>query len=258
MTRMMNPLMRLAFGLILLLSVLGRVVIPATNAGEPSPADPPLRLLIVTGGHDFERDAFFAMFEAMDGVTYREVQHPAAHAFLTSEAAKDYDVLVFYDMWQDISAEAKENFLALLSEGIPVVALHHCLAGYQHWDAYREIIGGKYHLEPTRRNGLEIPASTFHHDVEFEVKIVDPEHPVTHGMKDFMIHDETYGSFEVLPEVTPLLRTDAPTSTRIIGWTHRFRNSPVVYIELGHDHLAYENPNYRRLLRQAIHWVAGR
>jgi hypothetical protein len=27
-------------------------------------------------------------------------------------------------------------------------------------------------------------------------------------------------------------------------------------MQSGHDHFAYENPNYQRLLRQAIQWTA--
>jgi type 1 glutamine amidotransferase len=31
-----------------------------------------------------------------------------------------------------------------------------------------------------------------------------------------------------------------------------------VYLQLGHDHWAYENPNYRELVARAIRWVARR
>jgi len=56
--------------------------------------------------------------------------------------------------------------------------------------------------------------------------------------------------------VTPLLTTDEPTSTKTIGWAHTYGKSRVAYLELGHDHLAYENPSYQRLLAQAIRWTA--
>jgi len=32
----------------------------------------------------------------------------------------------------------------------------------------------------------------------------------------------------------------------------------VVYLQSGHDHFAYENPNYQKLVRQAIWWAAHR
>lgn len=217
-----------------------------------------MRVLIVTGGHDFEREPFFEMFKSFEDVTFEEVQHPNAHARLTPEAARGYDVIVLYDMWQPISEESKVAFVKLLRSGKGMVALHHSLASYQTWDEYRNIIGGRWHFEKWKQNGLERPPSTFQHDVQFKVQIVDKRHPVTRGIPDFNIRDETYGNFEVLPKVKPLLTTDEPTSNRVIAWAHTYGRSRVVYIQLGHDHYAYENPNYRRLVLQAILWVANR
>ncbi|GIV20311.1 MAG: hypothetical protein KatS3mg023_2062 [Armatimonadota bacterium] len=218
----------------------------------------PIRVLIVTGGHDFEREPFFEMFRSFEGITFEEVQHPNAHARLTPEAGKGYDVVVLYDMWQPISEESQAAFVKLLRNGKGLVALHHSLASYQLWDEYRLIIGGKWYTEKWKQNGAERPPSTFQHDVQLKVHIVDRNHPVTRGIQDFHIRDETYGNFEVLPKVKPLLTTDEPTSNRVIGWAHTYGKSRVVYIQLGHDHYAYENPSYRRLVWQAIRWVAGR
>lgn len=218
----------------------------------------PIRVLIVTGGHDFEREPFFEMFKSFEGITFEEVQHPNAHARLTPEAARGYDVVVLYDMWQPISEESQAAFVKLLRNGKGLVALHHSLASYQLWDEYRNMIGGKWYTEKWKQNGVERSPSTFQHDVQFKVHIVDSKHPVTRGIQDFNIRDETYGNFEVLPKVKPLLTTDEPTSNRVIAWAHTYGRSRVVYIQLGHDHYAYENPSYRRLVLQAIRWVAGR
>lgn len=218
----------------------------------------PVRVLIVTGGHDFEREPFFEMFKSFEGITFEEVQHPNAHARLTPEASRGYDVVVLYDMWQPISEESQAAFVKLSRNGKGLVALHHSLASYQLWDEYRNIIGGRWYTEKWKQNGVERPPSTFQHDVQFKVHIVDSKHPVTRGIQDFNIRDETYGNFEVLPKVKPLLTTDEPTSNRVIAWAHTYGRSRVVYIQLGHDHYAYENPSYRRLVLQAIRWVAGR
>jgi len=230
----------------------------SNEGGAQTMRTKPIRVLIVTGGHDFEREPFFEMFRSFEGITYEEVQHPQAHARLTPEAGKQYDVIVLHDMWQPISEESTEAFVQLLKAGKGLVALHHSLASYQTWDEYRHIIGGKWHMEKWKQNGTERPPSTFQHDVQFKVHVVDSKHPVTRGIADFDIRDETYGNFEVLPKVKPLLTTDEPTSNRVIAWAHTYGRSRVVYIQLGHDHYAYENPSYRRLVWQAIRWVAGR
>jgi hypothetical protein len=88
--------------------------------------------------------------------------------------------------------------------------------------------------------------------------VADLQHPVTQGVSDFDIHDETYGGFEVGAASHALLTTDEPTSGRVIGWAKTYEAARVVYLQLGHDHLGYENPNYRRLVAQAIRWTAQR
>ncbi|MCS6861282.1 MAG: ThuA domain-containing protein [Abditibacteriales bacterium] len=217
-----------------------------------------IRVLVVTGGHGFEREPFLALFKSIEDITFREVEHPKAHDLFKPDAAKQYDVLVLYDMWGNITDEAKANFVSLLKQGKGVVALHHALAGYPAWDEYARIIGGKFRLQKSVEGGVEKPASTFKHGVRFTVKIADPNHPVTKGMKDFEIVDETYGNFDVSPNVKPLLTTDEPTSGKTIGWCHTYGKSRVVYIQLGHDHTAYENPHYRRLVAQAIRYASAK
>ncbi|MCS7310842.1 MAG: ThuA domain-containing protein [Armatimonadetes bacterium] len=215
----------------------------------------PVRTLVVTGGHDFEREPFFAMLGSFEGISYEEVQHPHAHARLTPAAAREYDVILLYDMWQPISEDSQRAFVQLLRAGKGLVALHHSLASYQQWEEYRQIIGGRWYADRWKQNGVERPPSTYKHDVVFRVRIVDRRHPVTRDIQDFDIRDETYGNFEVLPTVQPLLMTDEPSSHPVIGWAHTYGRSRVVYIQLGHDHHAYENPSYRRLVQQAIRWV---
>jgi len=232
--------------------------IGVSSAKKSGNDDRKLSVLIVTGGHEFEHEAFFAMFDSFDQIEYREVVHPQADEIYTDGTAAKYDVLVFYDMYQEITAEQKTAFLGLLKQGKGLVVLHHALASYQAWPEYEKIVGGKYFLKPHTENGRKIPGSTYKHGQNIPVHIVNPQHPVTKGLHDFRIHDEVYGGFSVSANVEPLLTTDHPLSGKTIAWAHRYENSRVVTIQLGHDHSAYENINYRKLVRRAILWVAGR
>jgi uncharacterized protein len=227
-------------------------------ATGPLVAADPIRVLLMVGGHDYHTNQFHRMFEKNPALSLRVVEHPKAHAWWEPDRAAAYDVIVLYDMWQPITDEAKANLLAQLQEGKGLVALHHSLASYQDWDAYREIIGGRYHLKPRLVDGHRLPASTYQHDVKFQVQVLDPKHFITRGIDDFEIHDETYGGFEVLPNVNPLLATSEPTSSPTLAWHHSYQNARVVTIQLGHDRMAYENPNYAQLVHQAIRWAARR
>jgi hypothetical protein len=216
----------------------------------------PARVLLVVGGHDYQTNDFHQLFEQNPDVTFKVVEHPNAHRWLQRDKAAAYDVIVLYDMWQPITDEAKSDFIARLNDGKGLVALHHALASYQAWNEYPNIIGGRYHLKPRLVNNVEIPGSTYQHDVQFKVTILNLAHPITRGLEDFTIHDETYDAFEVLPQSKPLLGTPAPTSGPVIAWTHHYKRAKVAYIQLGHDRLAYQNPNFARLLAQAIRWAA--
>ncbi len=228
-------------------------------AGAESPASTlPLRILLVTGGHDFETNAFHRLFQEIPGLKVTPVTHPKAWEHLRPEKAADYDLLVFYDMWQSITEQDKANLLTWLGKGKGLVSLHHSLANYQAWPEYIRILGGRYNLEKRTQGGTEIPQSTYLHDVNFRVKVADAQHPVTKGLSAFDIHDETYGKLEVAPSAHPLLTTEEPTSHPVIGWANQYGTARVVYLQLGHDHFAYENPAYRQLITQSMRWCAKR
>ena len=99
---------------------------------------------------------------------------------------------------------------------------------------------------------------TYDHDQDVEVHIADTDHPITRGLKDFQIHDETYKYYDTDPAARVLLTTDHPKSDPELAWVKQYGNSRVVYLQLGHDHLAYENPSYRTLVARSIRWTAGR
>jgi uncharacterized protein len=210
-----------------------------------------LNILVVTGGHDFDRVSFFAMFDSFQDISYTELKQPEARLQLGQINPKTFDAVVFYDMPKTISETEKESYSKLLKRGKGMVFLHHSLASYPEWDEFKTIIGGKYHEEQNS------PASsTYQHDVTFKIKIANPKHPVTKGISDFEILDEVYGNTEVLPFVVPLLTTDHPLSSKLIGWTLKKDNSRIVYLEPGHDKSAFFNPNFQKLVRQAIGYVA--
>jgi hypothetical protein len=210
-----------------------------------------LNILVVTGGHGFDEKSFFEMFDSFQDISYTKLFQPQANAQLGTIDPETFDVVVFYDMPKTIDETEKANYYKLLKLGKGLVFLHHSQCSYQNWEGYKTIVGGKYHEEKNTPQ-----TSTYQHDVAFTVKISDPKHPVTRGLKDFEILDEVYGNTEVLPSVTPLLTTDHPLSSKIIGWAHQVEKSRIVYIQPGHDKNGYFNPNYQKLVRQAINFVS--
>jgi len=233
------------------------IAFPAAYAFDPVGGEK-IRVLVITGGHGFEKEPFFKLFKDNPDISFQAVEHPNAYSSLTAEAASKWDVLLLYDMQQNIPEDAKANFIARLKEGKGLVVLHHALCSYQHWPEYTKIAGGQYYLDKTVVDGVEHPASTYKHDVDFKVHVADTNHPVTRGLKDYETHDETYHDFGVGKDSHPLPATDEPTSSKVIAWSKTYEAARVVTIQSGHDHAGYENPNFQKILRQAIRWVAKR
>ena len=211
-----------------------------------------LKILIVTGGHDFDRVSFFQMFDSFSNLTYTELIHPEAIVQLETVDLNSFDAVVFYDMPKTITDEEKKSYYRLLKAGKGLLFLHHSICAYQDWPDFESIVGGKYY--ETKKDD-KFGASSYQHDVDFKVHIIQSSHPVTKGLKDFVLHDEIYGNLEVLPESDPLLSTDHPKSNILIGWTLKKLKSRIVFIQPGHDKKSFNNLNYRKLLKQSIIYI---
>jgi type 1 glutamine amidotransferase len=216
----------------------------------------PIRALVITGGHSYQEEPFNQMFAGLGkGISFRVVSFPEAFTMFSPEKRDQYDVLVFYHMWQKITEDEAKNFSECIKEGKPLVVLHHSICAFDDWPEYISIIGGKYFHKPTLVNGKEYPACTYKHDLTFTVKVLDSRHPVTKGLMDFEVLDETYSGYYVDSGVKPLLTTTETSSTPVIGWTKKYGKAQVVTLQSGHDANTFGNASFRRLLRQAILWV---
>jgi len=214
-----------------------------------------IRVLIVSGGHGFKHQPFYDVFDSIPSITYDTLLQPQANALIASPEVNRYDVLVFYDMVDSITREQQESYIRLLKKGAAMLFLHHSLVSYQNWPEFIQILGGQYHTHPVVVNGDTLNTS-YEHDVSIPVKVENKKHPVTRGISDFEIVDEVYGGVEILLQVKPLLSTTHPKSMRYLAWINHYGKSDVIYIQLGHGPSGYSNPNYRKLVRQAIEWLA--
>lgn len=255
----------------------------------------PLKVLLAVRGHPFDRTALDAMFQSMEGISTTVVDQPAAAQLMNPEGMAPYDVLVLYDMpGLDFDAEYNkpayiepdtafcEGFEALLDQGKGIVALHHSIAGWPAWPSYTDYLGGTFLYRPGQVRDEEKPDSGYRHKVDYVAEVVNPEHPIMAGIPaSFPMNDELYLGEVFESEVTPLLRAryayvqdnfysataamegrmfnnegwEHAEGSNLIGWTKRAGNSPLVYLQPGDDKITYDNPVYRRLVENAIHWV---
>lgn len=217
-----------------------------------------LKVVVVTGGHGFEREPFFKMLDSIEEISYTEAIQKDSSELFEDISGWDYDVIVFYSMTQDISEKRRQNFLKLLDRGVGVVAMHHIMCSFQDWPEFKNIIGTKYYLKDTTEDGVAYKAGSYEHDIDMPISVVDKQHPITEGMSDFVIHDEGYKNCWFDEDNHVLLSADHPASDKTVCWVRNYGKSKVCTIQLGHDSKAYENRNFRLLVNRAILWSAGR
>jgi type 1 glutamine amidotransferase len=229
------------------------------RAGERAPAKPKVRAVVLTGGHGYDRKEFPKAFAGHDDIAV-EIRAPRKDR--PSEFANvdkwPYDVMVLYNYNQKLSKPQRQNFLKLLDRGVGLVVLHHAIVAYPQWDQWERIIGCKYYVRPTERDGVKHPRSQAKHGQDMNIHVADPNHPITRGLKDFRVHDETYGRWTYFPGSRVLLTTDHPLNVQQIAWVKMHRNSRVLFFQLGHGQPTYSDESFRRVLARGIRWAARR
>ncbi|MFV1967863.1 MAG: ThuA domain-containing protein, partial [Pirellulaceae bacterium] len=219
-----------------------------------------IRVLLITGGHNFERDQFLALFDAMPDVAYGRAIHPAVAELLTPALAKQYDVLVFYDMWEiGFTAQQQKDFVELLNSDIGVVGLHSAIGSHQNWPEWGKILGGHFFREETTIHGRKVPASRVDWNPRrHNVTVSDPNHPITQGLNSFSILGESYKHVDRDPAIHVLLKTDQALNDPPVAWVKTYGKSRVFYLQFGASYIVFEHPIYGQLLVRAIRWTSGR
>lgn len=253
---------------------------------------PHLRLLVVTGGHSFDKAAFSALWNSLPGIDWVAAKQPAAQEMLSPEGAAAFDAVAFYDipgirfrrgLPPEIlppSPAFRAGFSELIASGKPLLFLHHAIAGWPAWDRYAEVIGARFFYQPGCYKGAPHHASGYLADVRYTAR-PHAEHPVTEGLENGVeLVDELYLLQMLEPDVTPLLVADYDFSRSLflcadaqlrgdimparfagastpVAWARQVGRAPIVVIQPGHGALTFANPGYRRLLSNALRWLVS-
>ena len=211
------------------------------GGGMPQGGRGPIKVMVVTKGHNYEREPFFQMWDSWGSdITWSHVEHPAADVMLSPKYSKLFDVYAFFDLggpgvgsrggqppptnipagsfktannrfYPPPSEQFKTEFPKLLREGKGFVFLHHASAAWLHtWPEYSEVVGGACDwYAPNRVRGIDHPNHGYFGMTPQFISFVDKSHPITKGLGDgFYVTDEAYACHWFEDSVQPLARTD--------------------------------------------------
>lgn len=213
---------------------------------------PRIRTAVVTGRHPYDVYNFQAVFKSIPEIDFYP-QH--LEDFVTDTGGTRYDVIVFYNFHQETPGNEKNWWERGMKESLErlggseqgILLLHHAILAFPKWDFWTEIVGIK-----------DRTLSRF--DMDQQVRThVKTKHPITEGLSDWDMVDETYLMNSPSSEDCEiLLTTDNPNSMKVLGWARTFKKSRVFCYQSGHDNQAYSNPSFRKVIANAILWLAGR
>jgi hypothetical protein len=113
---------------------------------------------------------------------------------------------------------------------------------------FRHVLGAAYTGHPPIRT--------------FKVKVTNPDHPITQGVKDFVVTDEQhYMTYDKDPKHLFLQTVNEEgliyqgSATAPGGWSYDYGKGRVCYMSVGHMLSDLWHPEYIKLQQNAMRWV---
>jgi type 1 glutamine amidotransferase len=163
-------------------------------------------------------------------------------------------VIVFLNTTGDVLDETQQSAMEdFISSGKGFLGVHSAADTEYDWPWYGELVGAYFDSHPQPQDAV--------------VDFVDPDaHPVTEGLPHQIERFDEWYDFRQQPseDVTILALVDEATyegatmgEPHPIIWAREVHGGRSVYIGFGHTSESFEEPVVRKLLDNAIRWVAG-
>ena len=254
---------------------------PAAPASRPEKGNERARVFALIGDRYHNSDYIRVSLDKLFGELDLPVDYTTHYDRLSRSVLKDYQLFVcFRDgmIWpggylgpdaytdygqylenrSDFPKEAPKTWITdeqgeavkdFVSSGRGFYSLHNNSHVSLSSKSYREVMGGAYIGHPPLR--------------PFKVTVVSKDHPITQGVRDFMVNDEQhFVVYDKNPKNIILLagNIDGLTyedhgSQSISGWAHEYGKGRVVFTAVGHNIHAMWQPEYFKLQKNAVRWL---
>ncbi len=160
------------------------------------------------------------------------------------ERIKQFDVIAVYTTGLTLTKEQEDGLCGFVENGGGFVGIHSASDSFKNSDRYWEMTGGHF---------------SGHRSGRYTVYIYDHEHPITKGLSDFEVEDETYRhNFHRNAQMRSLTRMSRGDERQSMAWVSDYGKGRVFYTGNGHDMKVWSNPAFQRLVVRAMYWAAKR
>lgn len=205
-----------------------------------------------------------------DDISYFEAgQLNSFDAVFLNNANNELFIPADYDTLSEVEQSAargrdvrlRESLAGFLRDGKGLVALHAALAAFREWDAFGDIIGGRFDNHPWHQ--------------EVTIRVEDPGHPLLAAFPApvLVLKDEIYQVTGPYSRETHRVllsldyeQTGAPPKPEnvhredldfALAWVKPYGRGRVFYCGLGHEHDLFWNPMFLRFLLDGIQFAMG-
>lgn len=235
---------------------------PAPAQDAPAPPEPPLRILLVTGGgwHDYPEQRRI-LVEGLAQRIHAEVtvddtggaDSGARIALHDDDAwASAHDLVVYNTCYSEVDDSDRVDRIvrAHVAHRVPAVVLHCAMHSFNYTGAnpiWSMFVGVRTHRHERQR--------------PFTIEALAPEHPILarfpHPWRT--PQGELYEIAEVFPTATPLAHAFGEDTGRhhVTAWTNRFAGVRVFGTTIGHHNETMAAAPYLDLVAAGLLWAAG-
>jgi len=202
------------------------------------------KILLYQGGRYFSLEKTHQHFENILE-EYRVDMYDSVDIFSNKDFF-DCSVIIFFSQEGEFSEEQEKNVLEFVASGKGFIGLHGASASFKNHPKYFEMLGGKF--------------ISHKNIINFEIKIINKNHPITRNLDNFSFKDEPYRhEFSMVNEIHVLAEADyhdiKDPKPEPIMWVREYGKGRVFFCALGHRTTALKDPLFQKIIRSAVMWV---
>jgi type 1 glutamine amidotransferase len=239
-----------------LLSLVSQTVTAAEGKNEK-----PLRLLLITGGccHNYAlqtealKGAVAKLAKAEWNIVTEGGTGTRAQIALYDDPnwAKGYDLVVHNECFADTT---NHEYIRKITQahkgGVPAIVIHCAMHTYRATDIddWREFLG--------------VTSRRHEHQSRYQVKKVEPAHPILKGMPENWVTpmDELYVIEKLWPNAKALATSVSERDGKAhpVAWINQYGKARVFGTTYGHSDDTFRDPVFLNLVARGLLWAAGR
>jgi type 1 glutamine amidotransferase len=218
----------------------------------------PIHVLLLSGrnNHDWQQTTPFIEKLFLQSGLFSVFVTEKPDTLKTTDLKKIDVVLSNWNSWPEndlrLPAETENALLQFIKDGGGFVTFHASSSAFYKWPEFQEISTAAWIMDTTSHGKVS----------KTNVSIINKKHPVTKGIKDFVIFDELWlnaavnPKFEVLGTASNKITTEDGIKPQPSIMVAGYGKGRIFHTILGHDVKAMESVGFQTLLLHGAEWAA--